>query len=192
MPASATEPLVGEPLALDLVNTRPRTAAGTVDLIADPALLRAWLTKQGDRIDEVSRDESVDHADVVAVHAVRDDAATAIARACEGARPPAVALTALTEAQRVAPLHRRLTWDGEQVTAVNRRDGSRSQRLAAELASAVTDLLCDPAALNRVRECAAVDCVTLFLPRHPQRRWCDSTRCGNRARVARYYSRRAH
>ncbi|NGN66182.1 hypothetical protein G5C51_20070, partial [Streptomyces sp. A7024] len=24
---------------------------------------------------------------------------------------------------------------------------------------------------------------------HPRRRWCSATRCGNRARVARYYER---
>jgi predicted RNA-binding Zn ribbon-like protein len=29
----------------------------------------------------------------------------------------------------------------------------------------------------------------VFLPAHPRRRWCSPTRCGNRARVARYYQR---
>ncbi|MFD0515426.1 CGNR zinc finger domain-containing protein [Streptomyces aureus] len=29
----------------------------------------------------------------------------------------------------------------------------------------------------------------LFLPAHPRRRWCSAARCGNRARVARYYQR---
>ena len=27
------------------------------------------------------------------------------------------------------------------------------------------------------------------LPAHPRRRWCSPARCGNRARVARYYQR---
>ena len=192
MRAKLLEPLVGEPLALDLVNTRPRSAAGTVDLIADPPLLREWLVRQRDRIREVGRDEPVDDDDVAAVHAIRDHAATAIRSVRAGRPPPADRLEALTEAQRAAPLHRRLRWQDGRVTAVDRRDGSRSQRLASELASAVTDLLCDPAALDAVRECAADDCVMLFLARHPRRRWCDSTRCGNRARVARYYSRHSN
>ena len=43
--------------------------------------------------------------------------------------------------------------------------------------------------LEKVRECEAADCVMLFRPAHPRRRWCSPTRCGNRARVARYYQR---
>nr|WP_067513746.1 CGNR zinc finger domain-containing protein [Nocardia puris] len=50
------------------------------------------------------------------------------------------------------------------------------------------DLLTDPA-LARLKRCEAEDCVLLFLPAHPRRRWCSPTRCGNRARVNRYYHR---
>jgi predicted RNA-binding Zn ribbon-like protein len=50
------------------------------------------------------------------------------------------------------------------------------------------DLLTDPA-IGRLKECESDDCVILFLPAHPRRRWCSPTRCGNRARVARYYHR---
>ncbi|MEU9839973.1 CGNR zinc finger domain-containing protein [Actinomadura sp. NPDC048032] len=37
--------------------------------------------------------------------------------------------------------------------------------------------------------CEADDCVLLFLPAHPRRRWCSAARCGNRVRVARHYRR---
>ncbi|NEA22897.1 CGNR zinc finger domain-containing protein, partial [Actinomadura bangladeshensis] len=69
------------------------------------------------------------------------------------------------------------------------RRGGYGERLAAHLAEAAADLLADPA-VGRVRECEADGCVMLFLPAHPRRRWCSATRCGNRARVARYYARR--
>ncbi|WP_308289026.1 CGNR zinc finger domain-containing protein [Streptomyces erythrochromogenes] len=59
---------------------------------------------------------------------------------------------------------------------------------AAEPAEAVAELLTDPRA-GQVRECEAPDCVLLFLPAHPRRRWCVAGVCGNRARVARYYAR---
>ena len=43
-----------------------------------------------------------------------------------------------------------------------------------------------------VRECGASDCAWLFLDtsKNHHRRWCDMTRCGNRAKVRRFYARR--
>jgi predicted RNA-binding Zn ribbon-like protein len=77
-----------------------------------------------------------------------------------------------------------MDWDGTTVTARTRRDGRLGPRLAARLAEAAADLLTHPA-IGNLRECEADDCVMLFLPAHPRRRWCSPTRCGNRARVAR-------
>ncbi|WP_432929514.1 CGNR zinc finger domain-containing protein [Microbispora sp. CA-135349] len=189
-------PLTGEPLALDLINTRPRTQDGPADLLATAEGLRAWLTLQESRLagalpeggDAPLTDGDLAAA-VRAVHEVRDHAAAAIDRARRGLRPPEDALRGLNRAQRAAPAVRALTWDGTAVTAVARRDGPPGARLAAVLAEAVAELLTDPA-VTTVRECAADDCVMLFLPAHPRRRWCSAARCGNRARVARHYRRR--
>lgn len=102
--------------------------------------------------------------------------------------PPAAALRGLEAAQSAAPAIRRLRWDGGGFTGTIHRNGPVSARLAAELAEAAVDLLTDPA-VGRVRRCAAEDCVLLFLPAHPRRRWCSPQRCGNRVRVARHYER---
>ncbi|WP_442935215.1 CGNR zinc finger domain-containing protein [Micromonospora sp. CPCC 206061] len=59
---------------------------------------------------------------------------------------------------------------------------------AAWLAEAAAELLADPG-VTTIRECEADACVMLFLPAHPRWRWCSAARCGNRARVARYYQR---
>ncbi|MFI6790547.1 CGNR zinc finger domain-containing protein [Nonomuraea sp. NPDC050383] len=191
-------PLTGEPLALDLVNTRPRLADGPADLLATPDALAAWLALQSDRLAGSGLQDA--HApaagtwarltagDVAAVHAVREHVAAAIDHVRQGGRPPAAALEGLNAAQRAAPAIRELTWDGTSVTAALRRTGPLGGRLAAWLAEAAADLLADPSA-GRVRECEADDCVMLFLPAHPRRRWCSAARCGNRARVARYYQR---
>ncbi|MFG2003714.1 CGNR zinc finger domain-containing protein [Spirillospora sp. NPDC048911] len=72
--------------------------------------------------------------------------------------------------------------------ALGRREGPLGTRLAAILAEAAAELLTDPS-FGRVRQCEADDCVMVFLPAHPRRRWCSPARCGNRARVARYYQR---
>uniref|UniRef100_UPI000B043057 CGNR zinc finger domain-containing protein n=1 Tax=Actinomadura kijaniata TaxID=46161 RepID=UPI000B043057 len=77
---------------------------------------------------------------------------------------------------------------GSAVVAERRRTGPDGARLAAALAEAAADLLGDPA-VTRVRRCEADDCVLLFLPAHPRRRWCSASRCGNRVRVARHYQR---
>ncbi|GII01522.1 hypothetical protein Pta02_35300 [Planobispora takensis] len=183
-------PLTGEPLALDLVNTRPRTPQGPVDLLADPEGLRSWLTLQRDRLPGLTEDEisALTPSDLSAVHAVRGHAAAAIERARRGERPPGAALRGLNRAQGAAPAVRELSWDGTSVTAATRRPGTPGARLTALLAEAVAALLTDPA-ITRVRGCEADDCVMLFLPAHPRRRWCSAARCGNRARVARYYRR---
>ncbi|MFK0044927.1 CGNR zinc finger domain-containing protein [Streptomyces sp. NPDC090741] len=176
-------PLTGEPLALDLLNTRP---ADTGDLIAGPAGLAAWLTVQEGRLGPVGK---VGPAEVAAVHAVREAAGAALAAARRGERPAAGALRVLNEASAGAPAHRELVWTAETgLAAAPHRTGTPARRLAAELADAAAELLTDPR-VRDVRECEGADCVLLFLPAHPRRRWCVAAACGNRARVARYYAR---
>ncbi|MEU7725617.1 CGNR zinc finger domain-containing protein [Streptomyces sp. NPDC040724] len=179
---TVTFPLTGEPLALDLLNTL--TAEG--DLFADPAGLADWLDAQAGRLTPVG---AAGAAEVAAVRAVREAARPALAAARRGERPPAGALAALNAALAGAPSHRVLAWteEGGTVAAVH-RCADPAPRLAAELAEAVADLLTDPR-VGQVRECEAHDCVLLFLPAHPRRRWCVASVCGNRARVARYYAR---
>jgi predicted RNA-binding Zn ribbon-like protein len=204
--------LVGEPLVLDLINTRPTTPSGPADLLASPAGLAAWLAVQAERL--AARGVTVDGQDdqsgvrvsteeLAAVHAIREHAARALDRARQGRHPAAADLQALNRAMRAAPAYQELqpttgpTHDpgdagapagGDHVIATLRRDGPLSARLAAVLAEAAAELLADPA-VTSVRVCAAQDCTLLFLPGHPNRRWCSAARCGNRTRVARYYQR---
>ena len=185
-PAVDEFPVVGEPLALDLINTRVRTAEGETDLLATPAALRAWLGIQAERLPQP--DAPISAAELALVHAIREDIATAIRHAQQARHPPARALRALTDAQRVAPAYRELAWDGAVVASATRRDGDYGARLVAELAEAAAELLTSPA-IAAVRQCDGPGCVLLFLPAHPRRRWCSPKLCGNRVRVARYYQR---
>lgn len=176
-------PLTGEPLALDLLNTRP---AGAGDLLADRAGLAAWLAVEGDRLGRVAE---VGEAEVAAVHAVREAAGPLLEAARRGERPPDGPLDALNGILAAAPAHRELYWSAlTGPMASPHREAAPAARLAAELAEAVVDLLTDPRVAS-VRACEAEDCVMLFLPAHPRRRWCVASACGNRARVARYYAR---
>jgi predicted RNA-binding Zn ribbon-like protein len=185
---SDSEPLTGEPLALDLVNTRPAGGDGRTDLLDTPERLTAWLALEGDRLHGEAGDSAPAESDLAPVHAVRDHVEAVLDALLRGAEPPEAALHALTDAQCAAPAVRELAWDGSAVTATVRRSGPLGVRLAARLAEAAADLLTDPA-ISRLKRCEADDCVMLFLPAHPRRRWCSAGRCGNRARVARYYQR---
>ncbi|GAA2616904.1 CGNR zinc finger domain-containing protein [Dactylosporangium fulvum] len=179
-------PLTGELLALDLVNTRPSGA----DLLATPADLRAWLNLQADRFPQARQFAAVEltGADLAAVQQVRERTARVLEHARHRTRPPVGDLEALNRAQRAAPAINELAWNGDVVTAVRSRTGPPGARLAAWLAEAAAELIADSAVVN-VRQCEADDCVMLFLPAHPRRRWCSAARCGNRVRVARHYQR---
>ncbi|GAA2813171.1 CGNR zinc finger domain-containing protein [Crossiella cryophila] len=175
-------PLTGEQLALDLLNTRPVLPTGPTDLLATPAGLREWLAIQADRLTVPAEAESVR----AVVLAVRELAASGLTALRQGTRPPESVLAGLTELQRAAPVFLALSWD-DGVVATPERAGSAQRRVGAELAQAVAELFAGP--VESVRECESEDCVLLFLPAHPRRRWCSAQRCGNRARVARYYQR---
>ncbi|MEV4947408.1 CGNR zinc finger domain-containing protein [Streptomyces sp. NPDC053755] len=183
-----SEPLTGEPLALDLVNTRPMSAHGPTDLLDTPHRLALWLALQEARLGPETGGDAPTEADLAAVQAVRTHVEAAVQAVLHGQEPSAADLRALTDAQRAAPAVREPVWDGERVTAPYRRTGPLGLRLAALLAEATAELLADPN-IAKLRQCEADDCVMLFLPAHPRRRWCSPDRCGNRARVARYYHR---
>lgn len=185
---SDSEPLIGEPLAVDLVNTRPADGDTRTDMLDTPQRLAAWLALEGDRLRAETGGSVPDESDLAPVHAVRDHVEAVLHALLRGTEPAGTHLRALTEAQRAAPAVRELTWDGEAVTAAVHRSGPLGVRLAARLAEAATDLLTDPA-IGRLKRCEADHCVMLFLPAHPRRRWCSAGRCGNRMRVARYYQR---
>ena len=48
--------------------------------------------------------------------------------------------------------------------------------------------------LQFVRACASTKCEWLFLDetKNHRRRWCDMTKCGNRAKAKRFYKRQKH
>ncbi|MER5867099.1 ABATE domain-containing protein [Kitasatospora sp. NPDC002040] len=178
------EAMTGELLALDLINTRP--ASG--DLLADVAGLRGWLRLQAGR-GLVADPAGVGAAELAAVRGVRELAVAALGRARVGEPLPEPVLAGLNAALAAAPRSGGLVRDGAGVSFRHWREGSPEDRLAAELAFSVAELVADPVEVAAVRECAAEDCVLLFRPTNPRRQWCSAARCGNRARVARHYQR---
>lgn len=177
------EPLTGEPLALDLINTVASTPDGEIDLLETPGGLRAWLAAERDRLDLPSGE-----IDPAAVRALRAHVADAVETIRAGLPPPAPALRAITKALRSAHAYQELGWNGETVTITARWAGDATTSLLAQLAAAAAELLTSPE-IRRIRRCEGPGCRMLFLAANPRRRWCSPALCGNRVRVARYYQR---
>jgi predicted RNA-binding Zn ribbon-like protein len=176
-----TAPLIGEPLALDLVNTVVSPPGGEVDLLDSADGLRAWLAAERDRLDITDG-----QIDLSAVQALRAHITSAVEAARASNPPPLDALRAITDAQRNAPAYQELGWNGHAIAVTTRRPGNATAVLLAQFAEAAATLLASPA-IRLVRRCEGPGCRMLFLPAHPRRRWCSPATCGNRARVARYY-----
>ncbi|MEU7864542.1 ABATE domain-containing protein [Nonomuraea sp. NPDC049141] len=174
--------LTGEPLALDLLNTRASCPGGEVDSLDRIEDFEAWLALQSERLATPS---SMATSDLAAVRELREHIRTAVDAARHGDPVPATALQAVNQAVRAAPAYRTLESD---LGVRTRRDGDGRARLLTQLAEAAVDLLSDPAVV-KVRACEGPLCRMLFLPAHPRRRWCSPALCGNRVRVARHYQR---
>lgn len=179
-------PLLGEPLALDLVNTRMRRDGNEVDLLQTPAALAAWLHAESTRL---AWSGAVDIADLQAVRTLRAALAVLLAARREGTRPPAAALRQLNMALATPMVGTRLLWPATGPQLAQPPARAKRDSLLRVLAVDALAVLTGPAG-GLLRECAHPDCVLQFVASHPRRRWCSTATCGNRARVARHYQRR--
>lgn len=166
-------PHIGEPLALDLLNTVWIAPEGPQDLLTDVAGLRCWLATNG--LDERC---PADEKTRVAVVQAREAVLRAV---CAG---EVDAVNAVLEQGRI---RRTLAHGGPQEEAEVMRPEWLPGWLAAD------DLLRLLAgAPDRIKQCAHEHCVLWFYDtsKNGTRRWCSMTTCGNRAKAARHYAAR--
>lgn len=184
------KPLVGEILALDMINTYLAGPSEIYEFLSNPQELEAWLDLERSVRPDIPEDwrELPDDLDLRPILAIRAISREAIAHARGGRPAPAPLLQALIKATEDAPTYVAVT-DNEPIPKQEvRYKGPLNSQIAAWMARATIDLLCS-GQIEKVRECAADDCVILFLPKSHRRQWCSADRCGNRARVSRYYHR---
>ncbi|QFZ21499.1 CGNR zinc finger domain-containing protein [Saccharothrix syringae] len=164
-------PLTGEPLSLDLLNTRWITD-GPHDLLETVDGLATWLTGAG-LADRCPADE----ATLAAVRHARDALAAAVVS------PDASALNAVLDRGRV----RLALVDGAPVERVEVDDPAWLPGWLA--ARDYLDLL--GRAPDRIRPCANPACVLHFfdVSKNGSRRWCSMAGCGNRSKANRHYAR---
>lgn len=185
MTASTHFPLLGEPLVLDLVNTRALRRGAPLELLDRPAALSSWLRAEHRR---TGWRGPAGTDDLVAVRSLRDDI-DSLLRARLGRGPgPTAAVRGLNRVLAGARENVRLEWirSGPRKTALSPDTACR--RLLHRLALEALELLTGPDA-DKLRECAHPGCRLLFIAANPRRRWCSAAICGNRARVSRHYAR---
>jgi predicted RNA-binding Zn ribbon-like protein len=170
-------PLIGEPLSLDLLNTRWR-GTPTNDLLTDPAGYGIWLASAGlaDRC-------PADAAGLTCVLTARA-AIAEVVLAAEEQRP--AELGALNEVLRHGRLRHSLTEAGPQESA----EVDAPEWLAAWLAADDYLSLVREGA-HRIKRCAHPTCILHFFDtsQNGRRRWCSMAVCGNRAKAARHYDK---
>ncbi|WP_067813033.1 CGNR zinc finger domain-containing protein [Nocardia inohanensis] len=163
-------PHLGEPLALDLLNTRWISAEGPQDLLTGTEGLATWLA---DNNLELPADDRTLRAVITAREA--------ILRAIRGESIDE--LNAVLDHGRI---RRTLTPAGPADTP----DVQRPEWLPGWLAAGdLLKLLAD--APDRIKQCAHPNCVLWFhdTSKNGARRWHSMATCGNRAKAARHYAR---
>jgi len=168
-------PLAGEPIALDLLNTRWMASDGPADLLATMEGTRAWLAAAGVAVVPTSQTRQ---ALIVARQAIRDILT-------------APGDTAALERLNQVLSHGRLRlFVGPPATPEQTLEiDTPAWGPAVTAAVNLLDLL--KQAPDRIRRCQHPACVLWFYDttRNGTRRWCSMATCGNRAKAHRHYDR---
>ncbi|MEO1061154.1 MAG: CGNR zinc finger domain-containing protein [Actinomycetota bacterium] len=183
-------PSLGEPLPIELANTRYVEGDEVVDFLAPTGASEAWFA-QLPTAAGIGPLGPIDDDGRALLAELRDAVRALIDAVVDGVVPAADDVAVVnTRAGTGAPIAGELTWSAE-VGGFAVEPGAADGDLDAALARLALDtiaLLTGPDA-GRLRRCAAPDCRMLFVRHHHRRRWCHES-CGHRLRQARYYRRR--
>lgn len=180
-------PLTGEPLALDLLNTRWIDGSGPHDLLDSVAGLAVWLDSAPVR--EQLGPDRAPAADRITLDRLLHARAAldALTPRQDPATPDGV--FRLNEVLSHGRIRRTLGPDGTPASVVETDDPSWAPAWYA--AENWLRLVADRP--DRIRPCANHACVLHFYDtsKNGTRRWCSMAGCGNRAKAQRHHARRS-
>lgn len=170
------------PLAVDLADTVRLVQDEEVELLTDEAALAKWVDAEHPRFPSVGA--ALGRRRMVLE--LRDSVRAVLVAHASGHSLPRRNLDLLNEASARCPSYRTIDADGTPVIVELADDPFDIFR--AQVARSTFELLEQrPVTLS---VCTAPSCGMLFVPGNRRQRWCSS-RCGNRARVARHAVRTA-
>ena len=178
---------VGDNLAINFINTRRMVEGNLTDTFQSDRDVKAWLR----RLEVPVAKGSLSFGDGVLLQAARELREIALAAVQDRKAGRKFSLVALNRFLADAQIHAALTMDKARNIRVTRVHGKETiNAFLGPAAEAVADLLAN-GGFNLVRHCEGEACVMWFYDRTKahRRRWCTSTGCGNRAKVAAFRAR---
>jgi predicted RNA-binding Zn ribbon-like protein len=178
---------VGDDLAINFINTRRMVEGQLTDTLQSDSDVKVWLR----RLEVPVAKGSLPFGDGVLLRGargLREIALAAVQERKSGRKP---SLVPLNRFLADAPSHAALTTDDARNIHVTHVYGKETvEAFLAPLAEAVAALLAN-GDFDLVRHCEGNACVMWFYDRTKghRRRWCTSTGCGNRAKVAAFRAR---
>jgi predicted RNA-binding Zn ribbon-like protein len=178
---------VGDNLAINFINTRRMVEGQLTDTLQSDSDVKAWLR----RLEVPVAKGSLPFSDGVLLKGARELREIALAAVQDRKSGKGPSLAALNRFLADAPSHSVLTTDDTRNIHMTRVYGKETIGVfLAPVAEAVADLLAH-GDFSLVRHCEGNACVMWFYDRTKghHRRWCTSTGCGNRAKVAAFRAR---
>ena len=178
---------VGDDLAINFINTRRMVEGQLTDTLQSDSDVKAWLT----RLEVPVAKGALHFSGGVLLQRARELREIALAAVQDRKSEKRRSLVALNRFLANAPSHAALTTDDARNIRVTRVYGKETvEAFLAPIAEAVADLLAN-GDFDLVRHCEGNACVMWFYDRTKghRRRWCTSTGCGNRAKVAAFRAR---
>ncbi|QLD10482.1 CGNR zinc finger domain-containing protein [Microbacterium oleivorans] len=169
--------------AAALVNTLPRTGAGTADTLTDSAGLDAYLAEFA-FTGAIVRDD----AELQAMRRIRPRLRELWDLGRDDAVARVNAMLRDGDAQPQLVIHDDYDWHIHATPD----DAPLATRVLVEAAMAFVDVI-RADAYDRVRICAADDCAAVYVDfsKNGSKRYCDTGNCGNRMNVNAYRRRKA-
>jgi predicted RNA-binding Zn ribbon-like protein len=173
-------------VALSFVGTVGDRGSLATERIGTPQAFGAWLLASG----VVAEHATPSPAQLRRALALREAIARAVRALVAGGAPPELDVDLINAvARRWAP---RLSLDPRTLTVANDTRAPIETALGRIAVDAI-ELLGDPEERSRLRACGLDSCGAIFLTPsgRRERRWCSMERCGNRAKVTSFRTRRA-
>nr|WP_297461533.1 ABATE domain-containing protein [uncultured Halomonas sp.] len=185
--SSAEAPMLGDHLAMDLLNTQPRNNGEVIEYWNSGDDVLKWLERCG--AFSAVEGETVDLGELLAKGiALRTLARRLIVQRKEGEMGDIGGLNEYLHAYLSAP-HLERDSEGNIVLTRTAR-GEASASLLGPVAEAVAQLLVE-GNFTLVKQCDHPDCILWFYDRTKarKRRWCSMALCGNRYKAAQFRKR---